>query len=403
MDQKNLFILAGNGPYDNRGCEAIVRGTTEIIRQHFDAPEFISISHFQSNNQFKAQAQNEYDHSITHHQTCRAQRRFSPYWFLHRALRFSIPSLWGRLTYRAMLPALKEAQAVLSVGGDNYSLDYDRPVRFTVLDDLVLAYKKPLIIWGASVGPFDRMPDYARYMIKHLKKVTGIFVRETLSLEYLASKGVRDNVFLVADPAFLLKPVEPTAAPKIEDDAIGINLSPLMARYLTDGDLQKLVILTAQIVREVQNVTGRKIYLIPHVTSPHSNDYVFLKNVLTLLNGIDVMLIDDRYSAAEIKWIISKMALFAGVRTHSTIAAFSSGVPTISFVYSIKAVGINKDLFGHDRYCIYRKDCHPAVVAEKMGQAIKEFSEKRQEFLNSVARMRDFASRAGQKLKELIL
>jgi colanic acid/amylovoran biosynthesis protein len=55
-----------------------------------------------------------------------------------------------------MLPYLDDAAAVLSVGGDNYSLDYGVPKLFTDLDDIVLEKKKPLAIWGASVGPFQR-------------------------------------------------------------------------------------------------------------------------------------------------------------------------------------------------------------------------------------------------------
>jgi hypothetical protein len=37
-----------------------------------------------------------------------------------------------------MIPALDDAQAVLSIGGDNYSLDYGVPRSYTDLDDIVL-------------------------------------------------------------------------------------------------------------------------------------------------------------------------------------------------------------------------------------------------------------------------
>jgi len=301
-----------------------------------------------------------------------------------------------------MFSYLKNTKAILSVGGDNYSLDYGKPELFTVLDEIAFKYKKPIIIWGASIGPFNKLPKYEEYIINHFKKVTGIFVRESVSFDYLASKGLRENVYLSADPAFLLKSVEPVLDRPIVDGAVGINLSPLMARYVTGGNYKKWVILAADIVREICAVTRRKIYLIPHETSPHTNDYVFLSDVLSLLHEVDVTLISNRYNAAETKWIIGKMASFAGARTHSTIAAISSGVPTLSFVYSIKATGINKDFFGHDQYCIYYKDCHPSVVAEKMNQAINEFGENRHKFLNSILRMQKLADKGGQILGELI-
>lgn len=40
------------------------------------------------------------------------------------------------------------------------------------------------------------------------------------------------------------------------------------------------------------------------------------------------------------------MRFFIGARTHATIAAYSSCVPTLVIGYSIKAKGIAKDIFG---------------------------------------------------------
>ena len=45
-----------------------------------------------------------------------------------------------------------------------------------------------------------------------------------------------------------------------------------------------------------------------------------------------------------LKNIISNCHYFMGARTHSTIAALSSYVPTISIAYSIKAFGINEEI-----------------------------------------------------------
>ena len=45
--------------------------------------------------------------------------------------------------------------------------------------------------------------------------------------------------------------------------------------------------------------------------------------------------------------------MFIGARTHATIAAYSSCVPTLVVGYSVKAKGIAKDLFGtYDNYVI---------------------------------------------------
>jgi polysaccharide pyruvyl transferase WcaK-like protein len=48
----------------------------------------------------------------------------------------------------------------------------------------------------------------------------------------------------------------------------------------------------------------------------------------------------------ELKHIISRCRFFIGARTHVTIAAYSSCVPTLVLGYSVKSRGIARDLFG---------------------------------------------------------
>ena len=50
----------------------------------------------------------------------------------------------------------------------------------------------------------------------------------------------------------------------------------------------------------------------------------------------------------KLKYVISQCKMFIGARTHATIAAYSSCIPTLVVGYSIKARGIAKDIFGSD-------------------------------------------------------
>ncbi|MBP2144571.1 polysaccharide pyruvyl transferase WcaK-like protein [Methanofollis sp. W23] len=412
-EERPLFILAGNGPYANRGCEAIVRGTTKILREYFRDPRFLCLSHFQSEDQFRRQCQEEPDPAITHLCSYRMNKRkallnvWRPETWLYvyrhlfdqRALRYQI--------YHEMLPHLDDAAAVLSVGGDNYSLDYGVPSLFTGLDEIVLEKKKPLAIWGASVGPFDTMPEYERYMSHHLRKVTGIFARESATTDYLKGIGVTENVYPVADPAFLMDPVKPEGIEDVlpvDEEAIGLNLSPLMAKYVTGGDLKAWTGMAASIIEGVANKTGMPIYLIPHVTTPTSNDHTFMQNALSLIKNQNntITLLSPEYNAAETKWIISQMDLFAGARTHSTIAALSSCVPTLSFAYSIKAQGINQDIFGHTDYCMDPADLNPEVVAERITSMLDERTAIRNDLTERIPGVQRSALNAGIELKNLL-
>lgn len=402
MNENPTFILAGNGPYENRGCEAIVRGTVKILRHYYKDPSFLCVSFFQNQKQFERQSKEEFDPAIVHKKANKRQSKFDPNWLLRLPFRGIYPELYKNWIYKEMLPYIGNSNSVLSVGGDNYSLDYGIPKSFTYLDDVVLKHKKPLVIWGASVGPFEKIPEYEKYMKKHLQSVTGIFARESATVEYLNKVGVIDNVYKVADPAFLMDATEPQSNKKIEieEDSIGINLSPLMVRYFRNGDMESWINKATKIVEEISNRTDNKIYLTPHVTTPNSNDYLFLKEVKknVKISKEKIILLPPTYNASETKWIISKMKLFAGSRTHSTIAALSSYVPTLSFAYSIKAKGINRDIFGHEDYCLNPEKLTPEIVAKKIESMLEKEDEIRAELKVAIPKIKNETLLAGETL-----
>lgn len=366
---KELFLLSGNGPYENHGCEAIIRGTINILNEYYNDSKFFVSSYYDNSQQYINQKQKETDTSIKHIQNINLNK-YSKEW--------TVSNLYGIINsdkkrfykFKNLDQYINNAKVTLSVGGDNYSLDYGIPKRFTDLDDYVLLKQKPIIIWGASVGPFTKDKEYEKYMSEHLKKVTAIFAREPETVKYLDSIGIHNNVYSVCDPAFMLKAKKPTNYNiEIEQGAIGINISPLMVKYISNGNSCEFIKSTIKIIENIIKSTGRKLYFIPHVVMKGNNDYGIMD---IIYNNIDkklresIIKVSDKLNAAEYKWIISNMEVFFGARTHSTIASLSTLVPTLSFVYSIKSVGINKDLFGSDEFCIYPEQFNEEVLVEKI-------------------------------------
>jgi len=406
VSDRPLFILAGICPYQNRGCEAIVRGTVKILRNNFKDPSFLSFT-FTQNTDFQQQRKDEYDDAITH-KKMNTDQYYGKKSLIQRIIFKFDKTKKKYLLCNEMLPYLDDAVAVLSVGGDNYSLDYGIPKVFTDLDDVVLDKKRPLILWGASVGPFDTLPEYEQYMIEHLRKVTAIFARESATVDYLTKKGITKNVHLVADPAFLLDPVKPQdTSEKLSfvEGSIGLNLSPLMANYITGGDLPQWEQIAANMIDYLAKNTLRSIYLIPHVTSPISDDFTFLKKVWNRIDSpvkSEIHLIPPDYNAAETKWIISNMCLFAGARTHAIIAALSSNIPTLSFTYSIKAKGINRDIFGHEEYCIGPDQLTSEIVTSRIKSMLKTSDQIHSELMEKIPLMQQKAMYAGNLLKDLL-
>lgn len=402
MSHRPSFVLAGNGPYLNRGCEAIVRGTVAIIHSIFGPSTFTALSFFSDRREFLAQAASEHDQDIAHHPIKPFAGRFNPRRGYNR-LRRMLGIQDGKVYYGSNREIIRNADAVLSIGGDNYSLDYGFPRMFTIFDDYVLSLRKPLILWGASVGPFHTAPDYESYMREHLRSVTAIFARENVTMEYLDRIGVNTNVHLVADPAFLMEPREIPGF-DVEADAIGLNFSPLMAKFVTAGDMALWRRRVAEILTAVRKRFKNAIYLIPHVTVSGNDDHLFMQEALDLLDDKSgVILVPDTLNAQATKWLIGKLRVFAGARTHATIAAFSTGVPTLTFGYSIKAYGINRDFYGNDDYCLKADQCEAGAVVERLTDLFESHAQRRAELCERLGAVQARAMLNGAYLQRVLM
>lgn len=405
---KKRITLVGNGPYANRGCEAIVRGTMNILRGAFGDIEVIAGS-FGTRANIEHQRAHEYDSAISHFplQNGKPIKRFGPWWYRHHILKLLGRS--GTLDYGALDRFCDDVDIAMEIGGDNYSLDYGLPYDFMALDRWIQRRKTPLVLWGASVGPFEANPAFKPKMMEHLRRLDLIVVRESESYNYLASNGITDNVRLMADPAFVMEPVQPAMVhPAFEDigEAIGLSLSPLMARYISDGNLDRWTVQAAEIVSEIIRQTDRLVLLVPHVADPSNvwaDDMSFLTDITRLLGDLEkrVVLLPP-LRAAEYKWIIGQCKVFVGARTHATIASLSSCVPTISLAYSIKAVGINQDVYGSQDYCVNPQELSPGTVTERLAVVLKDYGRIRAQLEEAIPSIRQRAMSAGDLLRDLI-
>lgn len=404
------IALVGNAPYANRGCEAIVRGTIEILQGTFEEIQVVSGS-FGNPELVRAQGLAETDERIRHFPLWRANalKRWTIPWFRHQVLKRLGQS--GILDYETLEQCFGNVTVALEIGGDNYSLDYGIPHNFLALDRWFFSRGIPVVLWGASVGPFDRLPKFERQMMEHLKRMALILVRESESYNYLEAKGVTKNVEIMPDPAFLMSPLKPEVdyfpASQIRE-VIGLSLSPLLARYVTNGHLGEWTRQSAALVESILRVfSDRLLMLVPHVIDESSvwgNDLLFLKHVVSLLSPelTDRVVLLPPLSAREYKWLIGQCKVFAGARTHATIAAFSQAIPTVSFAYSIKAVGLNRDLLGTLDYCIMPNELKPGAVVERLTHAMQREAILRETLRNKVAQVAEQALQAGRHLRRVV-
>jgi len=398
-------MLVGHAGFYNRGCEAIVRSTCQLLREEFENPEIVLSSFDRSNDKGY---EHDLDIRIISASSNKLWKRYTKDWFLRQLYGlFKNEEKIKTLTYSSMMQFIKSSDAVISLGGDNYTADYGDLPYFLNLNKLVRRFRKKLIIWGASIGPFPE-DDTLNEIVEQLKAVDLITVRETKSFEYLKSLGISKNVKLVADPAFLLIPDEKSTECIFYDigaPILGFNISPILANYtnkLTDEEIIKECTLFLQ---KVIKDNGFHILFIPHVTKKMglNNDYNFMEKIFNnLKNTSAVKSVSSEYNAMQLKSIISKCNFFIGARTHATIAALSTGVPTLSIGYSVKSKGINMDLFGHNDFVLDIKDLSAELLFDKFIQLCSMEREIKKILSVQIPNFKELARKNAGYLKEIL-
>jgi len=343
------FLLVGHGGFYNRGCEAIVRTTVTLLRERFDDPRIILAS-----MSYEEDRVHEAARGIDVIPDHPRMRRGSLSWTMKQLGKVTRHHWRWSADYYTLWRPLAECTAVLSIGGDNYTVDYGYPSDFLALNELAHRAHKPMIIWGASIGPLPRSPEEDE-VLGSLRRVALITARESTTVAYLAEAGLRDNVHAVADPAFLL-PTEATDTSGYwpEGDAVlGLNISPLLQRYRKDSADDPFPSLAKRFIEDALDRLGLGVLLIPHVTREGNNDWEYLNRIRSQVDRPQrVTLAPPSLTAPQTKSVISQCRYLVAARTHATIAGFSTGTPTISLAYSQKALGINQDIFGHQRWVV---------------------------------------------------
>jgi polysaccharide pyruvyl transferase WcaK-like protein len=376
-----------------------------IMRREFGEELRVTLATFETPESVAGQAADETDPLITHVPLLgkSADRWSLPWWSRQITRSFQR----NPRDYAMLDPYCKDAACALQIGGDNYTLDYGLPLEFMRLDEYLRGRRVPVVLWGASVGPFDAAPAFAPKMFTHLRSMRAILVRESDSHEYLKQHGIEANVDSMPDPAFAMEAVEPRAEEigcPVPAGAVGLNLSPMMAKYVTNGDMDAWVKQGADIARKILETARRDVVLIPHVTWEQSNDHEFLRRVASYCpktSGVRAYCVGDKLSAAQTKWVIARCAAFVGARTHSTIAAISSSVPTLSLAYSRKARGLNQDIFGSQEYCIQPHEIAPGTIAERIRDLLTRSESIVKHLASALPGIRERALRSGMILRQL--
>ncbi len=328
----NKIYMYAHGGSGNHGCEAIVRSTCNMLDG-----EKILISE-----------RPEEDAYYEIGQFCQIKKDKIPYSkksvsFIKAYLSLKMKHDYiplDQLNYKKTIDLIQNDDIALSIGGDNYC--YADVDKYIMLHDMMIGRKAKTVLWGCSIEPaLLNNPKIS----EDLKKYDLITARETIT--YHALKAVNANVELVTDPAFTLPPLITKIPDRfISGNMVGINISPMIQNNeKQDGITLKNY---EKLIEFILEYTDMGIALIPHVIWENNDDRIPLLTLYKKYKDCGrVVLIEDQ-NCSKLKYIISKCRFFIGARTHATIAAYSSCIPTLVIGYSVKARGIARDLFGNE-------------------------------------------------------
>lgn len=345
------IVMFAHGGSGNHGCEALVRGTMKIARKENISKFLVATCAKNEDVKYKIEGTDFVEYAVF--------RNNNPLRYIDKIARSIFKSGYFRKkVYSPVISKIEQDDIWLSIGGDNYS--YSGVIPYDIIGVHNELYKKNVksILWGCSIDKENLIPR----IVDDLKKYDYIIARESITFNWLIEAGIkREQVGLYPDSAFTLERDREHKKINEEYKYVGINMSPVV---METQNRNNLVYENYKVLIEyILNETEYHILLIPHVIWNNSDDRVGMKKLYDLFKQSNkIELIEDQ-SACKLKDIISKCELFVGARTHSTIAAYSTCVPTLVVGYSVKSKGIAKDIFGsYDNYVVDNNELYTLDV-----------------------------------------
>ncbi len=347
---KNV-LLYGQGSYDNRGCEAIVVSTAKQIKEVGDRKIISATFDYKKSKSKHNDLIDKYvNHYYKENELKENYKKLNEY---YKSIPFDYMN-FEKLYQHEVIDEIKKCDICLSIGGDNYCYGYSRWLY--AINDEIRKQNKKNVLWCASL--YEELTD--EDLINDMKNFDVIMAREPITYRALQKYIDKKRLLLVPDPAFSLEPKKVKLNNIFKKNVIGINVSPLVLK-----DDSKTYESIVELIKYILDNLKCNIALIPHVFLEESNDLDVLNKLKNdFIDDDRVVLINDKkYDCGELKYIISNCQFMIAARTHASIAAYSSCVPTLVIGYSVKSKGIAEYLFGdYKDYVIPYNDLTPSSL-----------------------------------------
>lgn len=345
------LLLYPHGGSGNHGCEAIVRSTLKII----PAKATLFSSNPEEDKKYGLGA-------VCNIQSAQAPVSHCSLSYLKAFVCYHIgdKEAFDRASFRPIFREANSDSYALSIGGDNYC--YGIPTFICLVNKQLRKQGIKTILWGCSIEP-ETIKDN---ILEDLKGYTHIFARESITYEAIKENGIQ-QVSLFPDPAFILNRADlPLPGGFSEGNTVGINVSPMIIGHEKAEGITFLNY--RQLIRYIIDTTDMQIALIPHVVWSNNDDRTPLQLLYNEFKETGRVALIEDHTAEELKGFIARCRFLVAARTHASIAAYSTQVPTLVLGYSVKARGIARDLFENEEHYVL-----PVQSLHAENDLVKEF------------------------------
>lgn len=354
------ILIVGHDTFENKGCQALVLTTTELLHRFIPNARF---KVFSWDPEYDRRRYNNNgiscDFVLHKFNTGEFSRRNRFWLFLNRTAKIRTEK--GLFAPQRFYDALSWADLVVVSGGDILADYGEAAVKHYFFPIAVsVALGKRVYVFAQSISRYrDRKLE--AFCKRYLNEAGLITVREKISYEHLKELGIKAPVYLTADPAFLLQPCSPERVREMfreqgiagdGEPRIGFSVSRTVTRWGASDHGGFVDGIADVLDRLAERHRDARFLFVPHVSyrnDAKNDDRVIGREIrerTSCRNRVD--LVQGDYSCDELKAMIGSCDVFVGARTHATIAAVSQAVPTVALAYSIKASGIMSELLDKD-------------------------------------------------------
>ena len=380
-----MNILIIGQPSNNRGDEAAARGYLYAIKKLISDAKFNIV--YSSNNLLPVIEDTDY--ITNHHKKSLINSSKKNYitllfYFLLTKLKINFktksnPAFLSKL--------IQQTDAILFPPAGPYLGDYCHNTNFLFYLWLCKSYKKKVMIYDPSIGPFSDLKSISPakiiknfFLKKILNKIDLITLRDKQSFDYIKTLNLKNkNIFLSIDSA-LQNPVK-----KIDAAALckpyGINLTEKPIVGITPIDLQwhgywskiegineRITTVAAQALDHCISKFNSTVIFFPQLygkaVKPMSCDIPVMFSIIDKMKHKKaVNILSPNFNTEQQQAIMEHLSLFIGFRHHSAVLSAKMNLPCVCVSYEHKATSFMEDI-QLEKYVIELKDLTaPAITS----------------------------------------